>query len=277
MTEEQAKVNLLNLDGNGGFSRIDAKPFWPTYAAKSDAEVYRCPLCRDTGWRIGEDGAYPCDCRREKQLAARKQAAGLQPALISHTFEAFRLDYYSDFLTDPEGRTYRQLAENAYQACRTFVADVLNDKHPRGLFFQGEVGRGKTFLAAAVINALIEQGGEGLFTVVPDLLDSLRYSYDPESETSEQALMTRVRQSPVLVLDDLGSHNYSEWTKNRMYALLNYRLNHNLPVIITSNLDLEQLKDILGLRVVSRIVECCDFYLLCADKDNRLKVRAEAK
>ncbi|MCR4963416.1 MAG: ATP-binding protein [Firmicutes bacterium] len=277
MTEEKAKAAAKGLEENNGFSRVAFQPFWPSYPAKSDAEVYTCPLCRDTGWLMGEDGAYPCDCRREKQMAARKQAAGLQPALLGHTLDAFRLDYYSDFLTDPEGRTYRRLAENACQACRDFVADVTAGKRPRGLFFQGEVGRGKTFLAAAVVNALIDRGCGALFTVVPDLLDSLRYSYDPESETSEETLMNRVRQAPVLVLDDLGSHNYSEWTKNRMYALLNYRLNHNLPLIVTSNLDLEQLKDILGLRVISRIVECCDFYLLCADKDNRLKVRAGCK
>ncbi len=271
MTDTDPKNNYTE---NTTLSKILPADFWSGKTAKPDAEVYRCARCRDTGWLLNDEGAYPCTCLQARLLEKQKAAAGLQPALRKHHFDGFRLDFYSPQLQDNDGRSYRQLAENALAAAKEFVAAFLTDTPQRGLFLQGEVGRGKTYLAAAIVNALVEQGQSALFMVVPELLDQLRYTYNDDSAVSEGALMHRVQQAPVLVLDDLGSHNYSEWTKNKIYSLLNYRLNNDLPVIITSNLGLNELKEILGLRTVSRIVECCDFYLLCAEKDNRLKVRA---
>ena len=253
--------------------KISPQMFWDGSRQRSDEDVYACPVCRDTGWLIGEDGAYPCDCRKKQMLSCRKRACGLQPALISHCFDEFHLDFYPEYMIDNDGRSFRLMAEKALVDARCFADDISCGRPHRGLFLQGEVGRGKTYIASAVANYLLEHDISVRFIVVPEFLDKLRYSYDNANSVSEESLMYAVLNVPVLILDDLGSHNYSEWTKNKIYSLLNYRLNNNLPNVITSNLGIEQLKEILGLRTVSRIVECCDFYLLCSDKDNRLKVR----
>ncbi|MEG2213952.1 MAG: hypothetical protein RRY35_08660, partial [Clostridiales bacterium] len=174
-------------------TKIMPQHFWAGEQAPPDAEVYSCLLCRDTGWLIGEEGAYPCDCRKAKLLTAAKVAAGLPSALCRDHLADFRLDYYADHLQNGEGRSFRQLAESALEACHYFVDGILANEERRGLFLQGEVGRGKTFLAAAMVNMLVENGRKVLFVVVPDFLDRLRYSYDTAASLSEEEVMKRVQ------------------------------------------------------------------------------------
>ncbi|MDD2443679.1 MAG: hypothetical protein PHS52_04170, partial [Desulfotomaculaceae bacterium] len=74
---------------------------------------------------------------------------------------------------------------------------------------------------------------------------------------------------------DLGAHNYTEWTRNRIYSIINYRLNHRLPVIVTTNIVLEDLEEYLGERTTSRLLEMCRPYRLLVDLDIRVIRRKE--
>ena len=80
---------------------------------------------------------------------------------------------------------------------------IRNIGRTPGLFFTGEVGCGKTHLAAACANALLQQQVDALFLVVPDFLDDLRASYGKDGEFSEAALMRRARSAAVLILDEM--------------------------------------------------------------------------
>ncbi len=236
--------------------------------------TYTCSLCQDTGWRLTERGAVPCDCRREARLAARRRRARLTPAMQAQCFANFRLDLYPsrqnlvlqgrEVLVSP-----RELAEKALAAAQSFTRRLAAGSQSRGLMLEGEVGRGKSFLAAAIANQLVEVGLDVLFLVVPEFLDELRFSYQKEEDVPEADLVRRAQNVPVLVLDDLGAHNYSEWTKGKIFTLLNYRLNQQLPCIITTNLGVKQMGEAIGQRSVSRIMEMCDYYLLCAPWDFR--------
>ena len=76
---------------------------------------------------------------------------------------------------------------------------------------QGYVGRGKTYLAASIANALVERDVDVRFIVVPDFLDELRATFDTSSMGSESELMNLIKTAPVLILDDLGAHNYTDF------------------------------------------------------------------
>lgn len=137
--------------------------------------------------------------------------------------------------------------------------------------FVGPVGCGKTFLACAIANALLECDKQVLFLVVPDLLDELRATFArKDSNSSELDLLDTARTVPVLVLDDLGAHNYTDWTINRIYTIINYRLNHHLATIITTNLDVRQLNEYLGERTCSRLLELCRGFELFVERDIRM-------
>ncbi|MGI5891956.1 MAG: ATP-binding protein [Bacillota bacterium] len=248
--------------------KINPRGFW---SHKPQEENYQCPLCRDTGWRIIDDQAAACSCRNEQLLAKRKAKAGLSAALLEKTFATFKLQYYPEYLKVEQGASYRVLANKALNAAKDFVACQIAGKTSRGLLFEGDVGRGKTFLAAAIANKLLENDVDTLFLVVPEFLEQLRYTYQNDSQSNESQLMNKAANVPVLILDDLGAHNFSDWTKNKIFTLINYRLNHQLPCVITSNLSIDQLNNVIDSRTVSRIMEICDVYRLHCDMDLRMK------
>ena len=184
---------------------------------------------------------------RAGRISRQRRLRAGSPELCRQRFEFFKLDYYTKHLRYPDKPiTYFQGAGQALQAAEGFVQDFQNNPHTSGLMFVGPVGSGKTFLAAAICNALIDQGINLLFLVVPDFLNELRASYRHSEETDYRQLMERAQQIPLLVLDDLGAHNYTDWTRNTLYSLLNYRVNHQLPVVITTNLSFGELDEHLG-------------------------------
>ncbi|CEP66626.1 AAA+ ATPase domain [Moorella glycerini] len=241
--------------------------------------AYQCSLCQDRGLIIRDGRAYRCRCMQQKAWQNRLRAANLAPQLSRYTFQNFDLKYYSRTLNDElTGTTYYESARRCLEAARRFVATYRQETRGRGLFIFGPVGSGKTFLAAAIANALTAAGREVLFTVVPDLLDAIRATYDRRPQDGSQTeleLIDTARKVAVLILDDLGAHNYTDWTCNKIYSLINYRLINELPTVVTSNLDLKALEDYLGERTTSRLVQLCQSYHLPVAEDIRCVISRE--
>ena len=247
-----------------------------------DETGYLCPLCKDTGWLVSENGAYPCSCRNERILELKKKKANISNALKDKRFDNFDLSYYPQYMpvninNSEEIVEARKLAEDTLNAAKDFVYLVKKKKTPRGLILQGDVGRGKTFLAAAIANELIINNIDILFLILPEFLEELRFSFQNGGEFNEAEIMQRAEKAKILILDDLGAHNYSEWTKNKIFTLLNYRLNHQLPCVITTNLTIDEMDTVIGSRFISRILEMCDFYRLFSDEDIRLRQARDKK
>lgn len=230
----------------------------------------KCKKCNDRSIIIENEVAYRCKCWPQRVLEMKTKKANLSVNLHNASFTNFKLDYYPNDIP-PEGEgTYRERASKALQAAKKFVNDVTSENIKKGLFFCGPVGSGKTYLASAIARELILNNKDILFVVVPDYLDALRFSFNKgEDGLTEQELMETAWNVPVLILDDLGAHNYTQWTLNKIYSLLNYRLNHNLPTVITSNLSLNELEEQLGDRTCSRIIALCSIFRLLVPKDIR--------
>jgi DNA replication protein DnaC len=125
-------------------------------------------------------------------------------------------------------------------------------QQPQGwLILKGHYGCGKTHLAAAIANYQVQHALPVLFVVVPDLLDHLRAAFSPDSAVSFDRRFETVRTAPLLILDDLGAHSSTSWAEEKLYQILNYRYNAQLPTVITTNCELEDL----DARLRSRIAE----------------------
>ena len=160
-------------------------------------------------------------------------------ASLEHmTFDQFRTDVPGN---PPDA--VRSL-ENAKQASLRFAGQ------PRGwLVLHGGFGCGKTHLAAAIVNQHVAAGQVALFVVVPDLLDHLRAAFAPGSDETYDERFEAVRTAPLLVLDDLGTQAPTPWAAEKLFQILNYRYNAQLPTVITTNLDLDELDDRLRSRL----------------------------
>ena len=237
-----------------------------------DSDVYNCLKCKDCGWIIEGDIATKCSCQKEKE--ADVKSLGI-PRLRNMVFSKFDKKLYPVHLKTPtSGRTYRQAAEEARLEAYEFTTSIARGINRPGLIFEGEVGSGKTFLAAAIANELLKKGIDVEFVVVPELLDNLRQNFSRESNNNS-SIIERTQTAQVLVLDDLGAHNYSDWVQNTLFNIVNYRLNHQLPIIVTTNLNITDLRTEIGDRIASRLFESGKIVRLYIEEDIRFKLAEE--
>jgi len=133
----------------------------------------------------------------------------------------------------------------AFMAAQEFAED------PRGwLVFTGPYGCGKTHLAAAIANYRAGLGHPPLFIMVPDLLDHLRATFNPNSSVTYDRRFEEIRTAPLLILDDLGTQATTPWAREKLYQLFNYRYHAELPTVITTAVPLEQLDERLRSRML---------------------------
>jgi DNA replication protein DnaC len=136
-------------------------------------------------------------------------------------------------------------------------------KKPKGwLVFSGGYGSGKTYLAAAIANYQAELGNAPLFVMVPDLLDHLRATFNPNSPVSYDRRFDEIRTTPLLVLDDLGTQSMTPWVREKLYQLFNHRYHAELPTVITTADSLEEM----DARIRSRMLDSrlCKIYAITA-------------
>lgn len=238
-----------------------------------------CELCGDRGIILKNEVAMPCGCIKKKAIEKLYKDSCLPEKLLNQTLDRFSFKYYAkDCFDNEKGISYYELSRLALNATKNFIVNFLKDSNTDGLLFTGQVGSGKTFLACCIANALLNNGRVVFFAVVPDLLDHIRSTYDTgraSDDITEFDLVDTARQVPLLILDDLGAHNYTDWTRNKIYSIINYRLNHRLPVIVTTNISPVDLENYLGERTTSRLLEMCKPYRLLVDADIRALQRIE--
>jgi len=128
-------------------------------------------------------------------------------------------------------------------------------KNPSGwLFLCGRPGIGKSHLAAAIANDMLSQKKLVLFLNVPELLSFLRAGFHSQQggvPDFDKRLQT-IRDFPVLILDDWGAHSDTPWADEQLYLILNYRTEHVLPTVVTTNLPLNSLEPRIRSRLSNR-------------------------
>lgn len=126
--------------------------------------------------------------------------------------------------------------ENAYNQAKHFAQN-----HQGWVLLHGGYGTGKTHLAAAIANFAVDLKIPTIFITVPDLLDTLRYTYQSSDETFEERF-EEIRQVPLLILDDFGTQNATSWAQEKLFQIMNYRYINQLPLVVTTNLSLSQIE-----------------------------------
>ena len=123
---------------------------------------------------------------------------------------------------------------------RDCLRDALNEardfaeKPEKWLYLHGRTGVGKTHIAVAIANVQAKKGAVVTFWSVPDLLDNLRNTFGNSNEKPFYSLFESVRNCELLILDDFGAQQMTDWALEKLYQIISYRHDRLLPTIITS-------------------------------------------
>lgn len=140
----------------------------------------------------------------------------------------------------------------AYRKCLAY-SEHYNDTERNCLLIVGGYGTGKTHLAAAIGNKLMDNGVPVLFDTFSGHLNKLKLEFNGGREV----YLEQMKNIDMLILDDIGKEKQTEWSKSIMFDVINYRYEHLLPIVMTTNLNNEALKEYLGGAVWSRLCEMC--------------------
>ena len=183
-------------------------------------------------------------------MVERNRSVGLpDPELKIHTFE-------NDLGYNPKQIA---MAKQYVQHWDEFM------KSSTGLLLWGNVGTGKSYIAGCIANALLDKGVPVLMTNFARLLNKLTDMYSGD----RNAYIDSFKRYPLLIIDDLGIERNSEFAREQVFNVIDSRYRSQLPMIVTTNLSLEELKgptDLSRSRIYDRVLERC--MPICVNEQN---------
>lgn len=208
-----------------------------------DVNIPDCPICHGAGFvhpmsLSGETDftrIVPCECAKEevqKNRLSQLQKYSNLGVLMSLTFDSLLPDG-----RQRKGKT-QYIFRSTYETAKIYASD------PRGwLIIIGPNGCGKTHLSCAIANYRINAGYPAFYIGVADLMDHLRSTFHPDTNIAYDDLFERIKNTPLLILDDLTPFAATSWAKTKLEQLLNHRFNTRLPIVITSYVSIEKLDE----------------------------------
>jgi DNA replication protein DnaC len=174
----------------------------------------------------------PCVCARQE--SANKRASRLQA--LSNLGSLSKLTF--DNLL-PAGRNNSPVSQKLFRLALDEIRKFA--ENPQGwIVLVGPVGSGKTHLSCAVANYRIDHGYPAFYITVAELLDHLRSAFNPNSEIEYDELFEQIKDSQLLILDNLNYSGTTAWSKGKLDQLLEHRFNGRLPTLITTSMAVEE-------------------------------------
>ena len=231
--------------------------------------LYRCSVCGVVTRRTIEypifdgrggnrrmSGRVMCKCQEAEEVRDREHQRREKDAEAVR--ELKKLSLMDEKLRDAAFLTYVVNRENqrAHKVALRYVekfGEML--KTGQGLMFYGPVGTGKSYTAAAIANELMARKHPAVMTSFVKLLDAMG-----RLGTVDEEYIARLNHADILFIDDLGVERGTDSAIEKVYNIVDSRYRSCKPLILTTNLEMEQIKnpaDIRYARIYDRVVEMC--------------------
>ncbi len=180
--------------------------------------------------------------KQERKYQARLRNAGIPQRFVGKGFAQFR------------ATTSAQ--EKVLLAMKSY-ADNFAQHRARGqcLTIVGQPGTGKTHLALAVGQQLLQSSFRARYTTVFDAIQAIRETWRNDSVESEADVIRRLAGVDLLILDEVGVQRGTESEQLELFKILGARYDRMLPTIVISNVPVDDLKHYLGERAWDRLRE----------------------
>lgn len=258
---------MMGVDVNGFIRKIAAHQNAVNPASLDDGDyigddgLIVCGVCgRRKQTRIEIDGekiVVPCICKcREDQLKEEERTRQEEErirmirdlkvkSLMSGKFQSASFDRY----------VHREENEKAFRVAKNYAEKFPKMmKANQGLLFYGPVGTGKSYTAACIANALLGQAKSVIMTSFVQILQDCR------REEAEGQFLMALSNASLVIIDDLGAERNTDYALEKVYNVIDSRIRANKPLILTTNLkleDMEMAEDIRYQRIYDRIFEVC--------------------
>lgn len=214
----------------------------------------KCPLGKCDGTGVfnftktvnGQEINYYAVCDCQKDRTQMKKRSDIPFVFSDCTINSFDVERYDE--------ANKLLAKAAKKAAAKYIFDYACFKEEgKGLYLQSNTkGSGKTRLACSIGNALIQAKFISVkFVKTIELLENIKSTYNNKSDISQKMVIDNVKHAEMLILDDIGAENPTDWACEIFLNILDYRITNKLPVIFTSNIRMDNLK--LDERIIDRI------------------------
>ena len=203
--------------------------------------IFDCSSCHDTGYINGKR----CHCLEQRIIEILYSQSNLQKILQTENFSTLSYDYYKE---STDLANFKSAVETSFSFIKEFENNYQN------LLFFGNVGTGKTFLSNCIARELIRLGHSVLYFSADNFFNQLsRYSFDINNKEMLYKTYEDLYNCDLVIIDDLGTELSNPFTNSKFFSFLNERYLRRKAIIISTNLDLEGLKNRYSERVVSRL------------------------
>lgn len=203
-----------------------------------------CRLCGGTGYV----GSTMCECLTE--LCRQEQKKEISILAGKESFSQFRLDYYPDRIDPMYGASPRTIMERNFQTCRKYA--MYFGQNAGNLLFVGGTGLGKTFLSACIARTVADRGYSVAYETAAHLFGNLEQArFNPTEESRREA--GKYTSCDLLILDDLGTEMPGQFVTAALYSLLNDRILAGKPMVISTNLNVEEMNRRYSPQIASRL------------------------
>lgn len=210
---------------------------------------YCCSKCSDKGQYEENGRSMMCSCMKNLLVSVACEELNKTAPLSLSTFETFNIDYYSKDKDENTGISPYYVMSKVYEFCIKYAKKF--NEHSGSILMKGNTGLGKTHLSLAIANEVIKKGCGVIYVSAPLLLQRLEKNYfsGDKSDDIEQF----VTDCDLLIIDDLGTEFKTPFSTSQLYNVCNSRILKNKPIIISTNLSPEEMKNDYSERFVSRI------------------------
>lgn len=204
-----------------------------------------CPHCGGNGYL----GSAMCECLRE--LCRQEQKKELTFLNVGReNFDQFRLEYYPDRVDATLRLNIRSVMEKTFQVCRHYAYSFT--ERAGNLLFSGDTGLGKTFLSACIARTVADRGYSVVYESAGHMFGKLERAKFSGDE-SARVECRKYNECDLLIIDDLGTEMPGQFVTAALYALVNDRLLAGKPMIISTNLNIDDLGRRYSPQIASRL------------------------
>ena len=206
------------------------------------------PICDNCGGS-GYVGTAMCECLRELCRQEQKKEITILSG-GKEAFSQFKLDYYPDRIDPKYGASPRTIMDRNFQYVRRYA--LTFSPVSENLLFVGGTGLGKTFLSACVARAVADRGYSVVYETANHLFSKLEQAkFNPSEESRREA--EKLIACDLLIIDDLGTEMPGQFVTAALYSLLNDRLRADKPMVISTNLNVEEMSRRYSPQIASRL------------------------